>query len=78
MWHYYGVPMVLLLEPQGCAGIELAMNSAKGLISPRELAAARAAIYSGLRSILTTVHGYPPDASIAFIRNRPNLPLPSI
>jgi hypothetical protein len=54
-----------------------AASSAKGTMFPRELASSKAAMYSLRRSSSMTVHGYPPEAIIAFIRNLPIRPLPS-
>src|ERR1035441_1044507 len=55
-----------------------ARKSAKGTIFSPTLACSRASMYRVRSSTGMTVHGYPPDASIRFIRNRPMRPLPSI
>ena len=54
-----------------------ATNSANGVKFCCTLAASRAAIYARRSSTRMTVHGYPPEASIAFIVNRAMRPLPS-
>jgi hypothetical protein len=53
-------------------------NEAKGTISPPALALSNDAIYSAVLSSGITVHGYPPDTIIEFIRNLPILPFPSL
>lgn len=55
-----------------------AMNRANGPMSALALAAFRAAMYSVRRSTGITVHGYPPDANMAFMRNLPMRPFPSM
>lgn len=45
-------------------------NSANGAMSCAWLAASSAAMYACRSSTRIVVHGYPPDASIMFIRNR--------
>ena len=54
-----------------------ATNSAKGTMFSRELASSKAAMYSLRRSSSMTVHGYPPESIMAFIRKLPIRPLPS-
>jgi len=74
---------------RGLAGLDVAVassasrrmledtNSAKGTMFPRELAASSVAMYSFRRASSMTVHGHPPEAIIAFIKNRPIRPFPS-
>jgi len=55
-----------------------ARNSVNGPMSPSALAASSAAMYGSRCSTRMIVQGYPPEASMAFIRNRPMRPLPSM
>lgn len=50
----------------------------KSVIFPSALAFSSAFIYSGLLSTGITVHSYPPEISMTFIKKRPILPFPSI
>src|SRR6266403_2147105 len=55
-----------------------ARNVANGSIFESILALSSAFRYRLRSSTRTTVHGYPPDANIVFIRKRAILPLPSM
>ena len=57
--------------------ISPARNRVNSAMSPLTEALSSAAMYDALRVTRTIVQGYPPDASMAFIRNRPMRPLPS-
>ncbi len=58
--------------------LTVAINEANAVIFFPTLAASSASIYSPRLSTGITVHGYPPDASMVFIKKRAMRPFPSI